>query len=197
MRSSSPEARPAPGDRVLVISNRDDVHARAVLSRLEAVSGVEHAAVLFDTATFPMASDVAVASEWPSALGVYPALPEVYGGATRSVLREAGPAARAPLPLERVRSVYWRRPRVSIIDDVLAHPDLRQYAAKSSRETIEGVVERLALDCPVVDAPGVVARASLKVLQLELALLLDSPMPDPDVFYERTIYIPYPRQPSS
>jgi len=39
---------------------------------------------------------------------------------------------------------------------------------------------------------------SLEPIQLELALLLDSqPMPDPDVFYERTIYIPHPRQPSS
>jgi hypothetical protein len=38
---------------------------------------------------------------------------------------------------------------------------------------------------------------SLEPIQLELALLLDSPLPDPDVFYERTIYIPYPRQPSS
>ena len=38
---------------------------------------------------------------------------------------------------------------------------------------------------------------SLEPIQLELALLLDSPLPDPDVFHERTIYIPYPRQPSS
>ncbi|MGH3880788.1 MAG: MFS transporter [Actinophytocola sp.] len=38
---------------------------------------------------------------------------------------------------------------------------------------------------------------SFEPIQLELALLLDSPMPDPDVFYERTIHIPHPRQPSS
>jgi hypothetical protein len=156
-------------DGVLVISNRDDVHARAVLIRLDAVSGIDGSGVLFDTATFPMASDIAVKSDGPNALSVYPALPESFGGDTRSMLRLTGSATTPRYDVDRLRSVYWRRPRPSIVDDDLAHPELQRYAAKSSRKTIEGLVEQLALNRPVVDPPSAVSRASLKLLQIELA----------------------------
>jgi hypothetical protein len=157
------------GHRVLVVSNRDDVHARAVLARLDAVSGVEGAGVLFDTATFPMATDISVQSPGPGTIAVQPALPRVFGGGTASALRQSNAIDRSAHALNELHAVYWRRPRASIVDEELTQPELRRYAARSSRETIEGMVEQLALDCRVVDPPSRVARAGLKVLQLNLA----------------------------
>lgn len=170
-RSISPDGRAAvpANETVVVVSHRDDVHARAVLAKLAAVGGAASCGILFDTATFPMASDVAVRFDGTDTLAVYPALPDLYGQGARSVMRQAPDSARTHVALARCRSIYWRRPRPAIVDDALAFPDLQQYVAKCARETIEGLLERLALHGRVVDAPSAVARADLKVLQLDLA----------------------------
>ena len=156
-------------DRVLIVSNRDDLHAVSVMSRLTVVSGTEQSALLFDTATFPMATDIIAGTEGADRFCVWPALPEVFGYGARSVLRAATLGSKALIELQRVRAIYWRRPRAPVVDDVLTHPELRRYGAKSSRETIDGVVEQLALHCRVVDPPTAVFRAGLKALQLGLA----------------------------
>lgn len=140
-----------------------------MLSRLSAITGTDKAGVLFDTATFPMATDISAGVGLASRFSVYPPLPQVFGDGARSTLRSASPGSKALIDFQRIRSVYWRRPRPSLIDDALEHSDLRHYAAKSSRETIEGVIEQLALECHVVDTPAAVSRAGLKVLQLRLA----------------------------
>jgi hypothetical protein len=165
--STCPERTPEP-DRVLLISHRDDAHAHAVLGKLREITGSNDAGVLFDTATFPVASRLSI-GQGPDGLLVHPPLPEVYGRDTVSLLRHTTPDNFVSMPLERVRAVYWRRPRPSLVDDSLSETDLRLYTAKASRETMEGTIEALALRCRVVDAPSHVSRASLKVLQLELA----------------------------
>jgi hypothetical protein len=156
-------------NRVLLVAHRDDIHVRAVAHRLAIVSGMEGSPVVFDTATFPMASDLSMDSECTGLLGVHLPLPDVYGESVRPILRGAGVETRAPVRLDRLRALYWRRPRACLIDDALEHPDLRRYAAKSSWETLEGLVEQLAFQVRVIDLPGAVNRARLKVLQLELA----------------------------
>jgi hypothetical protein len=122
------------------------------------ISGVDEPGILFDIATFPMATRITLGSESPGILSIYPPLPEIYGGNTKSVLRHGHADKHAPLCLDRVRSVYWRRPRSCLVDDALTHPELRQYAAKSSRHTIEGLVEQLAGHCRIVDSPSAVGR---------------------------------------
>jgi glutathione synthase/RimK-type ligase-like ATP-grasp enzyme len=155
------------------VSHRDDAHAYAVLARLRQISNRDDVGMLFDTATLPVASRISVGQKARGdghALSVHPPLPEICGSSTVSLLRRRNIAeCLVSVPLERVRAVYWRRPRPSLVEDSLTDPDLRLYAAKASRETIEGTVEALALRCRVVDRPSHVTRASLKVLQLETA----------------------------
>ena len=171
-KSTCPDRSPQ-GDCVLVISHRDDAHAYAVIDRLRQISGRDDAGILFDTATLPVASRISLREKFRragSALSVHPPLPEIYGRSTVSLLRRRTSAdSLVPVPLDRVRAVYWRRPRPCLVEDSLTDADLRLYAAKASRETIEGTIEALALRCRVVDPPTVVTRASLKVLQLESA----------------------------
>jgi glutathione synthase/RimK-type ligase-like ATP-grasp enzyme len=164
-------------DRVLVVSHRDDPHARAVLHALRCISGLDGSGILFDTATFPMASYVSVGSQRRQFLSSYPPLPEMFGGDTRVALRRATTADNTLLSFERLRAIYWRRPRAFLIDDTLTDADLQQYASKNSRETIFGLVERLALNRRVIDVPSRVTRASLKLLQLELAARLKLAVP--------------------
>jgi glutathione synthase/RimK-type ligase-like ATP-grasp enzyme len=156
-------------DRVLVVSHRDDAHAHAVIRKLSEVSGRADPAVLFDIATFPIGSRLAAGPGGAGALGAHPALPEVYGSGTDALLRATPTTELDALELNRVRAVYWRRPRPTVTDTSIADPDLALYVAKASRETIYGSIEALALTHTVIDQPTSVARGSLKVLQLDVA----------------------------
>lgn len=158
------------GNRVLLISHRDDVHAYAVRRKLHEITGEEQTGMVFDTATFPIASRIAIGSEPDiGCLWAHPALPEVHGNHIAALLKRNADCQVSPLRLNEVRAVFWRRPRPNIIDEALTHPDLRAYASKASRETVEGTIEAMALHCRTMDPPSRVARASLKLLQLELA----------------------------
>lgn len=164
-------------DQVLVISHRDDIHAWAVLRRLTEITGSAECGVLFDTATFPMATDVVYNPDSSTRALLYPALPDTYGAQTQVILRKTSANDKRPIDFSHVQSIYWRRPRHPIVDNALKNRDLRLYAAKSSRETLIGIVESFAIEHLVVNPPGADERAALKVLQLNLAKQLNLAMP--------------------
>jgi glutathione synthase/RimK-type ligase-like ATP-grasp enzyme len=96
------------------------------------------------------------------------------------------------IPLEEVRSIWWRRPAPVQLPETLT-PDEEAFARSEVTHTLTGVWEMLEHSCYWVSFPAYIRKASHKISQLQLATRLGLQVPrtlvsnDPDSvrpFYE-------------
>lgn len=141
-----------PGDVVLVVSHPHDLHAQGVISLLRRE---QHAQVVhLDMQSFPRSATASFA---------------IGGrGGERASWRPGAPADRSgALELERVRSVWWRRPQSAETTRLFTGVDHGQFVQTECDHFLQGLL--WSRRCLWVNDPMNNLRASRKIVQLARA----------------------------
>jgi glutathione synthase/RimK-type ligase-like ATP-grasp enzyme len=131
---------------ILVVSHPGDPHATHVIGALRAGG---HEVLLLDLSAFPARA----------------ALTIDYADARRPAL-EYRPADGPPVDLGKVHAVWWRRPQLADVSEVLDF-DTRMFTANEWNEAINGLWQ--LLDVPWCNPPGLDEIAGRKAWQLRVA----------------------------
>lgn len=107
---------------ILVVSHADEDHTAAVMPRLRAAA---HEVRLLDLADVPARGG----------------LTAVWGEDDRPSLRLHAPDG--PIPLDRVRAVWWRRLRPLTLDAAVTGPTARAFATSETSQALNGVLDSL------------------------------------------------------
>ncbi|MEM5474377.1 MvdC/MvdD family ATP grasp protein [Hoeflea sp. AS60] len=132
-------------DTVLIVSNSEDIHAEAVQAFL---ANQNVPAPIFECAKFPTQVEISHDVENP-------------GNGFFSF------ADGSRIQASRIRSIWWRRPDISIVDEKIEKKSTRDFSILNSRFALEGIIA--SLDCLSVNNIWNQRRALNKPLQLELA----------------------------
>lgn len=142
-----------PAATILIIAQRDDVHARVMAAAAEK----RHArAVILDTADFPSADRATL---------------RFSGDGTGFEIR----SAHFDLSFDDVSSVWWRRPSSPRIAEEVADDRARQFCIRESEMLLRGALD--ASNVPVINDPAAQTRAARKPLQLAVARSLGLTVP--------------------
>ena len=144
------------GDFVLIVAKEDDAHARKVVGLLEANHSME--AVFCDTGTFPHHMSVAAGIE-NSCLW----------------LELAMPGRR--IELDRVRSIWWRRPQPLEVDARIQAPEVRSFTFHECISGLYGILRCCGTPLWVNDLDRDSA-AEYKPIQLKVASELGFAIPE-------------------
>lgn len=147
------------GDVVLVVSHPHDLHAQGVISLLRR----EHRVPVFhlDMQSFPRAATASYATGG--------------GAGERASWRATAPDGRVSLELDRVRSVWWRRPQSAETTRLFTGVDHGQFVQTECDHFLQGLL--WSRRCLWVNDPMHNLRASRKIVQLARAR--DAGLPTP------------------
>lgn len=141
---------------ILVVSHAADEHASVVLREL---AGMGADARLLDLSSFPRRTRLTIAHDQ-------------YGQRTARLVGEDA----APIDMDGIRAVWWRRPQDLTVDPAIARPSHRLFAYSESHEAISGLWQ--SVDAFWVNHPTRTEVGARKVLQLKLASELALPIPE-------------------
>jgi len=152
---------------VLIFAPGTDVHARAVAHRVTELSGGQVRPVYVDGATFPVSStiDVMCGGAGGDRLHLTEALPEVYSPQKPDRFR----IPSVQVDMESVLGIWWRRFRAPVPAKSLVELNVRDYARRSTRETLEGLALGAASKATLINDPFFEDRANVKPFQLKAA----------------------------
>ncbi len=138
---------------ILILSNDDDVHGRAVRRELDRL-GAEHR--VLDLSEFPVRAGVSL----------------FYGDRGGAEYRFADEGA---LDLDRVTSVWWRRPQPYGLDPSITDGDHARFAFNECHETLVGLWH--GLDARWINDPALDERAHRKTYQWRVAQAVGLELP--------------------
>lgn len=152
---------------VLIFAPGNDLHARVVANRVTELSDGQVRPVYVDGATFPVSSiiDLACGGTAVDQLHLAEALPEVYSPQKPDKFR----VPSVSVDMNSVVGVWWRRFRSPVPAQSLVEPNVRDYARRSTRQTLEGLVLGLSSTVTVINDPFFEDRANVKPFQLKAA----------------------------
>ncbi len=162
--ASTPEGRAAPA--VVIVAAADDVHALAVRRRLREIGAGRLAAVILDTRTFPLASDVTWACGPGGALeGRLTAGAALPGGVNRASDPRRLDRPKLLLSTRDIVSIWLRRPREVGRHDAIAVPEFAEYASVATSACLGALFSV----CRTHNAPAAERRLKSKPFQLHEA----------------------------
>lgn len=153
---------------VLIATYKDDIHGIAVRHQIAKLYGESVKCVIFDTATYPIAST----TDWRSEnnelrvrFGISSPLADIIGNRANDLLVRRDQSLNQTMDIESITGVWWRRAR-----NIQIHPDIKIQEFQSFCSRISVSCLRAALVCcPVHNDIVMEERASLKPFQLKMA----------------------------
>lgn len=133
---------------ILILAPQEDAHAKVILHRLKERAPYMDVWIV-DTSLFP--SQILLESRF-----------DANGLKSRIVL-----PGDIPIESERIKSVWWRRPAIPMIDPAVEDPESREFALRESFHALKGLWQ--TLPCFWVNPPLKERAASKKMHQLQIA----------------------------